>query len=98
PETQHSSPTRRSSDLVTLRFPDIIEDRLDRINEAFERAIREAGYRARYQGVYPIKVNQRRVVVETIAEYGARYRTGLEAGSKAEDRKSTRLNSSHVKI
>src|SRR5690606_24857609 len=69
---------------VTLRFPDIIEDRLDRINEAFERAIREAGYRARYQGVYPIKVNQRRVVVETIAEYGARYRTGLEAGSKAE--------------
>lgn len=69
---------------LTLRFPDIIEDRLDRINEAFERAISEAGYRSRYQGVYPIKVNQRRVVVETIADYGARFRTGLEAGSKAE--------------
>jgi arginine decarboxylase len=69
---------------LTLRFPDIIEDRLDRINESFARAISEAGYRSRYQGVYPIKVNQRRVVVETIADYGARYRTGLEAGSKAE--------------
>ncbi len=69
---------------LTLRFPDIIEDRLDRINESFARAIAEAGYRAHYQGVYPIKVNQRRVVVETIAGYGARYRTGLEAGSKAE--------------
>ncbi|HLV11799.1 MAG TPA: biosynthetic arginine decarboxylase [Trueperaceae bacterium] len=69
---------------LTLRFPDIIEDRLDRINDSFARAIQEAGYRARYQGVYPIKVNQRRVVVETIAGYGARYRTGLEAGSKAE--------------
>jgi arginine decarboxylase len=69
---------------VILRFPQIIEDRLDRINEAFLMSIREAGYKARYQGVYPIKVNQRRVVVETIAEYGARYATGLEAGSKAE--------------
>jgi arginine decarboxylase len=69
---------------VILRFPQIIEDRLDRINQAFQASIREAGYKARYQGVYPIKVNQRRVVVETIAEYGARYATGLEAGSKAE--------------
>jgi arginine decarboxylase len=69
---------------VILRFPQIIEDRLDRINQSFQASIREAGYKARYQGVYPIKVNQRRVVVETIAEYGARYATGLEAGSKAE--------------
>jgi len=66
------------------RFPDILEDRLDRINQAFAAAIAEAGYQNRYQGVYPIKVNQRRVVLETIAAYGARYRTGLEAGSKAE--------------
>lgn len=69
---------------LVLRFPDVLEDRLDRINEAFAAAIREAGYQNRYQGVYPIKVNQRRVVVETIAGYGSRYRTGLEAGSKAE--------------
>lgn len=69
---------------LVLRFPDILEDRLDRINQAFAAAIAEAGYQNRYQGVYPIKVNQRRVVLETIAAYGARYRTGLEAGSKAE--------------
>ncbi len=69
---------------LVLRFPEIIEDRLDRINESFATAIKEAKFRGSYQGVFPIKVNQRRVVVETIAEYGARYRTGLEAGSKAE--------------
>lgn len=69
---------------LLLRFPQIIEDRLDRLNLVFSNAIEEAGYQNRYQGVYPIKVNQRRMVIETIAEYGARYRTGLEAGSKAE--------------
>lgn len=69
---------------LILRFPQIIEDRLDRINLSFQASMREAGYQAHYQGVYPIKVSQRRVVVETIAEYGARFVTGLEAGSKAE--------------
>lgn len=73
----------RSLPLI-LRFPQIIEDRLDRLNAAFAQAIQEANYSGSYQGVYPIKVNQRRVVVETIAEYGARHKTGLEAGSKAE--------------
>lgn len=67
-----------------LRFPQIIEDRLDQLNKAFATAIEEAKYGGVYQGVYPIKVNQRRMVVETIAEYGSRYRSGLEAGSKAE--------------
>ncbi len=69
---------------VILRFPDVLEDRIDRINAAFADAIAEAGYEGRYQGVFPIKVNQRRVVVETVANYGEHYRTGLEAGSKAE--------------
>ena len=69
---------------IILRFPQILEDRLERVNQAFAEAIEEAGYRGSYQGVYPIKVNQRRVVVETLAESGARWRTGLEAGSKAE--------------
>jgi arginine decarboxylase len=69
---------------MVLRFPQIIEDRVERINGVFAEAIAESGYRGRYQGVFPIKVNQRRVVVETVAEYGARHRTGLEAGSKAE--------------
>lgn len=67
-----------------LRFPQILENRIDRLNEAFGAAIAEAGYSGRYQGVYPIKVNQRRMVVETVAEHGSRWRTGLEAGSKAE--------------
>jgi arginine decarboxylase len=69
---------------MIVRFPQIIEDRLDRINGAFAGSIAESGYGGHYQGVYPVKVNQRRVVIETIAEYGARYKTGLEAGSKAE--------------
>jgi arginine decarboxylase len=69
---------------IILRFPQILEDRLERVNQAFAQAIEEAGYGGAYQGVYPIKVNQRRVVVETLAESGARWRTGLEAGSKAE--------------
>ena len=69
---------------LILRFPQIIESRIARLNEAFIQAADEAGYQERYQGVYPIKVNQRRVVVETIAEHGEHYRTGLEAGSKAE--------------
>ena len=69
---------------LILRFPQIIERRLARLNEAFASAIAEAAYDNHYQGVYPIKVNQRRVVVETVAEAGAPYRTGLEAGSKAE--------------
>lgn len=67
-----------------LRFPEILEDRLDRLNEAFADSIAEAGFAGSYQGVYPIKVNQRRMVLETIAKYGAKYKTGLEAGSKAE--------------
>ena len=69
---------------MIVRFPQVIEDRLDRINQAFSASIAEAGYTEHYQGVYPVKVNQRRMVIETIAEYGARYMTGLEAGSKAE--------------
>lgn len=73
------------SDLpVILRFPQILQDRLDRVNGCFAHAINESGFNGYYQGVYPIKVNQRRMVVETIAEYGSKYRTGLEAGSKAE--------------
>ncbi len=69
---------------AVLRLPQILEHRLDELNSAFAASIREAGYGGHYQGVFPIKVNQRRVVVETIAEHGARYRTGLESGSKAE--------------
>ncbi|ADI13223.1 biosynthetic arginine decarboxylase [Truepera radiovictrix] len=69
---------------LILRFPQILENRLERLNRAFAEAREKFGYESHYQGVFPIKVNQRRVVVETLAEAGARFRTGVEAGSKAE--------------
>src|SRR5262249_58645778 len=53
-------------------------------NEAFKRAISEHNYQNVYRGVYPIKVNQHRFVVETIVDTGKQYHYGLEAGSKPE--------------
>lgn len=69
---------------VLLRFQDIIRDRVVTLNETFRSKIEEAGYQGRYQGVYPIKVNQLREVVEEIVDAGRPYDYGLEAGSKAE--------------
>ena len=57
---------------------------MKQINEAFAKAIAEMAYGARYFGVYPIKVNQMREVVEEILDAGAPYHYGLEAGSKGE--------------
>ena len=58
---------------LILRFPQILEDRLAKLNQAFGAAIQKFGYQGHYQGVFPVKVNQRRVVLETLAEVGARY-------------------------
>jgi len=69
---------------LLLRFPQLLEARIRELNEAFRSAIEKYGYQGSYQGVYPVKVNQRRVVVETIARAGHPYAFGLEAGSKAE--------------
>ncbi len=69
---------------LLLRFSELLAARLDEIHRAFGRAIEEFGYRGRYQGVYPIKVNQDRYVVERLVDYGAKYHFGLEAGSKPE--------------
>ncbi|WP_027481618.1 biosynthetic arginine decarboxylase [Deinococcus pimensis] len=69
---------------VILRFPQVLAGRVRQLNEAFRTAMREYDYQGRYQGVFPIKVNQRRMVVETIASAGYEYAHGLEAGSKAE--------------
>ena len=69
---------------VLVRFPDIIRQRVIELNESFRSSIQEAEYRGRYQGVYPIKVNQMREVVEEILDAGEQYSFGLEAGSKAE--------------
>ena len=69
---------------VLIRFQDIIRHRVVALNEAFKKTIAEFGYKGRYQGVYPIKVNQMREVVEEILDAGRAYDFGLEAGSKAE--------------
>lgn len=69
---------------VLLRFRDLLRARLDELNKSFAGAIRKADYRGVYRGVYPIKVNQQRPIVEEIVSYGARYHYGLEAGSKPE--------------
>lgn len=69
---------------VLIRFQDIIRHRVVTLNEAFRKSIAEHGYKGKYQGVYPIKVNQMREVVEEILDAGRPYDYGLEAGSKAE--------------
>jgi arginine decarboxylase len=69
---------------LLIRFQDIIRHRVIQLNEAFRKAIAENGYLGRYQGVYPIKVNQMREVVEEVVDAGREYDYGLEAGSKGE--------------
>ena len=69
---------------LLIRFDDILEDRLERLHGAFERAIAQYGYGGHYQGVFPVKCNQQRHVVEQLVESGRRWHFGLEAGSKAE--------------
>ena len=69
---------------VLIRIENILEHRIATINEAFHRAVELCGYRNVYRGVFPIKVNQQRHIIEEISRFGARYSHGLEAGSKAE--------------
>jgi arginine decarboxylase len=69
---------------LLIRFSDILKSRVIELHEAFRRAIAEFGYKNEYRGVYPIKVNQHRYVVEEIVEFGRPYHYGLEAGSKPE--------------
>jgi arginine decarboxylase len=69
---------------LLIRFDDILQDRLERLHSAFERAIAHYGYAGRYQGVFPVKCNQQRHVVEELVSCGQRWHFGLEAGSKAE--------------
>jgi len=69
---------------LLIRFQDLLRHRVVRINQAFDDAIREANYQGVYRGVFPIKVNQLREVVEEIMDAGKPYHFGLEAGSKPE--------------
>ncbi len=69
---------------LLLRFTDLLRARIRLINDAFSAAFSEYGYKGKYRGVYPIKVNQARRVVEEIVEFGKEFHYGLEAGSKPE--------------
>lgn len=69
---------------ILIRFSDLLQARLDELHTAFAQAIDEYGYGAGYRGVFPIKVNQDRYVVETLLAAGRRWNFGLEAGSKPE--------------
>ncbi len=69
---------------ILIRFPNILQDRIRLLNHCFARAIEEYGYEGSYRGVFPIKVNQQRHLVEEIVESGQPWRFGLEAGSKPE--------------
>ncbi len=69
---------------LLLRFPDILDNRIQKISGCFRKAAEEYGYKAQNFIVYPIKVNQMRQVVEEIVSHGNKYNIGLEAGSKPE--------------
>ncbi len=69
---------------LLVRFPNILEHRLKLIDAGFREAMAEADYRGAYQGVYPVKVNQQRHLVEDVVRFGAPLGVGLEAGSKPE--------------
>src|SRR3954453_8934048 len=69
---------------LVIRFQDLLRHRVESVNRAFQAAITEFGYKSSYRGVFPIKVNQLREVVEEIVDAGQQYHFGLEAGSKPE--------------
>src|SRR5581483_3335911 len=69
---------------LVIRFQDVLRSRVVKLNETFRNAISSNGYKGQYFGVFPIKVNQMREVVEEILDAGAPYHHGIEAGSKPE--------------
>ncbi len=69
---------------VLLRFPDILDNRIEKISRCFMQAASEYKYEAQNFIIYPIKVNQMRQVVDEIVSHGKKFNIGLEAGSKPE--------------
>jgi arginine decarboxylase len=69
---------------LVIRFQDLVRHRVESLNAAFSRAITENKYQGSYRGVFPIKVNQLREVVEEILDAGRPFSYGIEAGSKPE--------------
>jgi arginine decarboxylase len=69
---------------ILFRFPQILEAQIKAINGAFSNSISEYKYNSTYQGIFPMKVNQRKEVIEEIVKSGKKYNMGLEVGTKAE--------------
>ncbi len=69
---------------LLLRFQDLLRHRVESLNKEFRAAIAESGYQGQYRGVFPIKVNQLREVVEEIIDAGSPFNFGIEVGSKPE--------------
>ena len=80
----HEMKTQNIPFPTVIRFHDILRDRVKSLNKAFIEAIDQYNYDGSYTGVFPIKVNQMREVVEEVVDAGTRYNYGLEAGSKPE--------------
>ena len=76
---------RRGLELpVLLRFTDLVRARIDALVDAFHMAFADYEYRGAFRGVYPVKVNQQRQLVEEVVHHAKRHHLGLEAGSKPE--------------
>lgn len=69
---------------LLIRFRDLLDSRIEALNESFLKAFKKLNYQGAYRGVYPIKVNQQQQVIEEICDFGKKYHYGLEAGSKPE--------------
>ena len=83
-EVVNEARTRNLGFPLLIRFQDLLRHRVESVNRAFQSATSEFGYRNQYRGVFPIKVNQLREVIEEIIDAGEQFHFGLEAGSKPE--------------
>lgn len=69
---------------IMIRFPDIINERVQLLQTCFQKAFTDHNYKGQYCGVYPIKVNQQRHLVQELVRFGKNCKLGLECGSKPE--------------
>jgi len=69
---------------LLIRFRNLLNRRIEALNQAFLGAMKTSDYKGSYRGVYPIKVNQQQQVIEEVSEFGSAYHYGLECGSKPE--------------
>jgi arginine decarboxylase len=83
-EVVNEARTRGLSFPLVIRFQDLLRHRVEAVNRAFQSAMSEFKYQGPYRGVFPIKVNQLREVIEEIVDAGQQFHFGLEAGSKPE--------------